>query len=389
MSSSEAPANGRSRVVLITGEPGSGKTTLGTELARVLRVPFLARDDVRGGLFLTSGSWSDRPEAIPSAARAVDTFLRIVEAMADLGVSCVVEYLVRLERPDDLDRLTDVADVVVIQTWCHGANDRFAERTRNDPLLNRPPVLRALGAAGIEEHTTDAAARMREVTRSMRTDFDLPLLRVGTDDGYEPPLDEIVAFATRVSPRAGRGGVCDDAVVSDGDEIELSTDDLRVVARYAAECAQQVLAIFEDEHPDDRRPREAIEVAWAFADGGDRTKLQRTTATAAHRAAKEASTDAAREAATAAGHAAAAAYLHPLAEATQVRHILGAAANAARAAELAGGDDPSIGDRSIDDARRRATPELVAVLVRYPPAPSSGNRVTRLLRALDTALRSG
>jgi hypothetical protein len=31
----------------------------------------------------------------------------------------------------------------------------------------------------------------------MRTDFDLPLLRVNTDDGYDPGLDDIVDFVTR------------------------------------------------------------------------------------------------------------------------------------------------------------------------------------------------
>lgn len=47
--------------------------------------------------------------------------------------------------------------------------------------------------------------------------------------------------------------------------VELSSRDLRVVARYAAESAQEVLSIFEERHPGDRRPRVAIEAAWTFA----------------------------------------------------------------------------------------------------------------------------
>lgn len=114
----------------------------------------------------------------------------------------------------------------------------------------------------------------------------------------------------------------------------------------------------------------------------------RASALAAHRAAKEATTAAAREAARAAGHAADAAYLHPLAQATQVKHILGAAAHAARAAELAAGGDRSVGAARIEQARRRAAPALVAVLRRYPAAPPGGSRVAQLMSALDTALRS-
>lgn len=170
--------------------------------------------------------------------------------------------------------------------------------------------------------------------------------------------------------------------------VELSIQDLRVVARYAAESAQEVLSIFEQQHPDDRRPRLALEAALAFAEGAERTKLQRTSALAAHKAAQEATNEAAREAARAAGHAAAAAYLHPLAKATQVKHILGAAAHAAHAAELIAGGDRSVGAQRIEQARQRATPELIAVLKRYPAAPSGGNRVAQLMSALDTALRS-
>ena len=85
--------------------------------------------------------------------------------------------------------------------------------------------------------------------------------------------------------------------------------------------------------------------------------------------------------------AASAAYLHPLADAHQVKHILGAAAHAARAAELMAGDDREVGAGYIEQARRRATPIVVDVLSRYPAAPPGGGLVGELLRDLDEALR--
>ncbi|MEO6471677.1 MAG: putative immunity protein [Aeromicrobium sp.] len=170
-------------------------------------------------------------------------------------------------------------------------------------------------------------------------------------------------------------------------EVELSVLDLRVVARYAADSALEVLAVFERDQPGDPRPRLAIEAALAFADGSARSNVQRTSAVAAHRAAKNATTEAAREAALAAGDAAAAAYLHPLARANQVRHILGASAHAAHAAELVANGDRDVGAEWIENARQRASPVLVAILSRYPRAPSSGNRATQLMSALDTSLR--
>ncbi|SCG77733.1 putative immunity protein [Micromonospora inositola] len=171
-------------------------------------------------------------------------------------------------------------------------------------------------------------------------------------------------------------------------DFGLTMEELRVVARYAVESAQEVLSIFEEDRPDDRRPRAAVEAAWTFAQGAQRTKLQRITALDAHRAARDATTEAAQAAARAAGDAAAAAYLHPLAKATQVGHILRAAAHAARAAELAAGGDQAVGTRLIEQACQRARPALVGVLRRYPPAPASKNRVGQLMKTLDTSLRS-
>ncbi|MGW3008351.1 putative immunity protein [Streptomyces sp. NPDC001219] len=171
-------------------------------------------------------------------------------------------------------------------------------------------------------------------------------------------------------------------------DFELTTDELRAVARYAAESAQDVLPVFEEALPGDPRPRAAVDAAWEFVNGARRTTLQRVTSLDAHRAAKEADTEAACLAARAAGDAAAAAYLHPLAKATQVGHILRAAACAARVAELTAGDAPGAGERAIEQARQRATPLLKDVLSRYPAAPHGKSRVAHLMSALDAALRT-
>ena len=194
-------SRGRPRVVLITGEPGTGKTTLGVTLARELRVPFVARDDVRAGMFFTAGAWTERPGTVPPSDDAVDALLRIVETMADLGVSCVVEYVVRRSRPRDLDRIVAVAECVVVRTWCRDALTRFTRRSNADRLLNRQPVLDSLGYSTIDEHTRDAARRMSAISSEMQEDFEVPVLRVNTDDGYEPEVEAIVEFATKQHSR--------------------------------------------------------------------------------------------------------------------------------------------------------------------------------------------
>lgn len=170
-------------------------------------------------------------------------------------------------------------------------------------------------------------------------------------------------------------------------DFDLTMDELRVVARYVLRHAEDVLPVFEQAVPDDPRPRAAIEAARTFADGADRTKLQRVASIDAHRAARSAPSEAARLAARSAGDAAAAAYLHPLAQASQVGHILRAAASAARIGELTAGGDPAVGDALLERARRRATPVLVDVLRRYPPVTGGSSRAARLMCGLDDALR--
>jgi hypothetical protein len=161
--------------------------------------------------------------------------------------------------------------------------------------------------------------------------------------------------------------------------MELTPEELRAVTTYAASCAQDVVEVFEAAHPGDLRPREALAAAWEFARGGPRTKRLRDTAWAAQKAAGDAGATPAGEAARAAMAAAGAAYLHPLAKATQVKHILGAAIHSVRAA----GDDGQ-----WQRVRERATPAVVEVLKRYPPAPDGGGEAGALMRRLDGQLRA-
>ncbi|MEV0606164.1 putative immunity protein [Polymorphospora rubra] len=172
--------------------------------------------------------------------------------------------------------------------------------------------------------------------------------------------------------------------------IEVSTAELREITGYAVACAEPALTIFEQVRRDDPRPRTALDAARAFAGGAKRTKGIRDSAWAAHRAYQEtrdAGQAAASDAARAAVAAASAAFLHPLAKATQVLHILGPAAHAARAFELDAGDDRDIGAAYIAEAAGLAGPTVVSVLTRYPNAPGGRGRVGELLRKLDASLR--
>jgi hypothetical protein len=115
--------------------------------------------------------------------------------------------------------------------------------------------------------------------------------------------------------------------------VRLDIDQHTSLARWAADCAEHVLPLFEQACPDDSRPRRAVEAARAWAAGGLSAGLARDAALAAHAAARQAPDPAARAAAQSAGHAAATAHV--------AGHAAHAATYAATAASTALPDEPA------------------------------------------------
>lgn len=120
----------------------------------------------------------------------------------------------------------------------------------------------------------------------------------------------------------------------------LSESHRRIVAVWAADCAEHVLPLFEAEAPADARPRDAIARTRAFARGdlGVAEEIRRrfVAGRAAHSVSGQAAVAAARAAAQAAGVA------------HMGAHALGAAAYAAKAA----GATPASGEDAVDEEIR-------------------------------------
>src|SRR5512135_3575909 len=135
----------------------------------------------------------------------------------------------------------------------------------------------------------------------------------------------------------------------------LTDSDDRLLALWAAACAEHVLHLFESVQPSVPRPRQAIEQirAWARSE----IKMSQARAAAGHaNAAARALSGAARHAAHAAGQAAAVAHV--------AAHELGAAAYAIKAARAAAtvGEGESAG-RLECRWQRDQLPEAIRELV--------------------------
>jgi hypothetical protein len=73
-------------LVIVSGAPGSGKTTMGSRLATELRLPHLNRDLVRDGLWMTDGD-----DAAVATDRAWRVWLSAVKLYLHEGVSLVID----------------------------------------------------------------------------------------------------------------------------------------------------------------------------------------------------------------------------------------------------------------------------------------------------------
>src|ERR1017187_10145863 len=113
----------------------------------------------------------------------------------------------------------------------------------------------------------------------------------------------------------------------------LQDDDHRLLAMWAADCAEHVLHHFEQSRPKDDRPRRGINLGRARARGEITWAEARTAAGPADPAARDLS-GAARHAAYAAGQAAAVGHV--------ASHELGAAAYAIKAARAAATEDAPV-----------------------------------------------
>lgn len=174
------------------------------------------------------------------------------------------------------------------------------------------------------------------------------------------------------------------------DKLELTMGELRAIALYTEWCARPVLHVFERHIPDDPRPRLALDAAQSFSTGAKRSGALRDAAWAAERAARDADAcglPSAASSARAARAAAASAFLHPVPQASQLKHILGAAAHAALAFDLMPDEPCGSADRHIARSISGIPAIVVEVLTRYPPAPAGRGGVAAIIRRLDDAIR--
>lgn len=114
-------------VLLVTGPPGSGKTTLAGSLAPRLGVPVICKDDLKEILFETLG-WGDREHSRALSDAAYGVMFHLARAHVASGRSLILEANFRPEAALSLEGIRREREFRPIQIRCVAERSILVER---------------------------------------------------------------------------------------------------------------------------------------------------------------------------------------------------------------------------------------------------------------------
>ena len=152
-------------LIVVTGLPCSGKTTLGRRIAHTRGWPFITKDGFKERLFDTLG-WSDRAWSKRLSAASFELLFYALEAVLEAGGSCVIEGNFNPQaHSEPLRRIAAAHGSRTFQVHCV---------TQPDVLLERFKTRWARGErhAGHADHAT--LPEMESLVRRHLPPLDLP-----------------------------------------------------------------------------------------------------------------------------------------------------------------------------------------------------------------------
>jgi predicted kinase len=188
----EAPDLPTPTLVVVSGPPGSGKTSLAHAIARAIPCPAICRDEIKEGMAHAQGGEFQGAHGDPLTQRTLPLFFDVLRVLLTAGVTVVAEaaFQDRLWRPG-LEPLAELARLRIVQCQVDAAVS-FERAVRRS----------ATSAGHRRAHGDSTLGKEVEDWRRAFASFDrvsipAPSIDVDTTDGYAPDLAAIVEFVNR------------------------------------------------------------------------------------------------------------------------------------------------------------------------------------------------
>ena len=176
-------------LVVVSGPPGSGKTTLAHAIARALPCPAICRDEIKEGMAHAEGHAFQGGHGDPLTQRTLPLFFEVVRVLVAAGVTVVAEAAFQDARwRPELEPLSELAQLRIIRCIVDPAVsfERAARRAAESHGRVKAHGDSTLGKGIADWEQVFGSFEHISIPASS--------LDVDTADGYNPALDEIIAF---------------------------------------------------------------------------------------------------------------------------------------------------------------------------------------------------